>query len=391
MIVKDLSKITENDLDDLIKNQVIESRTIEYKEMLPGNTDADRKEFLADTSAFANTAGGDIIYGIKEENGLPIEIMGVDLSDLDTEIQKLDQVINSGLQPRIQYHIQPIKLKNNNHIFIIRVKQSIIKPHRVIFKGHDKFYGRGANRKYGLDVEELRTTFLLANTIGEKIKDFHTSRIIDIESGRTPIPLRGENKIIIHFIPLESFTTATQLSSQELDTLRQQVDKFIPIHGRNYDIPLINFDGILAYASSEKEIARTYTQLFRKKIIESVETSILERDNGNPIPSLLFEQEIIKHVKHYIQYLKTLEVNTPIYVIIALTNVEGLNMSHERAGYIYGTYPIRQKMINLPEIIFESYDQNVANSLKPVFDLVWNACGISESVYSKKKDPMNSQ
>ncbi|MCK5240903.1 ATP-binding protein [bacterium] len=50
----------------MISNQIQESRTIEYKESLPGNSDQDKREFLADISSFANAAGGDLLYGITK-------------------------------------------------------------------------------------------------------------------------------------------------------------------------------------------------------------------------------------------------------------------------------------------------------------------------------------
>ena len=37
----------------------------------PWGSDQEKEEFLADVSSFANTMGGDLIYGIEEENGIP--------------------------------------------------------------------------------------------------------------------------------------------------------------------------------------------------------------------------------------------------------------------------------------------------------------------------------
>jgi len=74
MILKLLNAITEEDLQSLITNGVAEGRTIDYKRDLPGNSDGDKKEFLADVSSFANTGGGDLVFGMDEAGGLPTRI-----------------------------------------------------------------------------------------------------------------------------------------------------------------------------------------------------------------------------------------------------------------------------------------------------------------------------
>ena len=58
---KPLEDITEKDLNELIENQVIEKKHLEYKRLLPSGRESDKKEFLADIISFANTSGGDII------------------------------------------------------------------------------------------------------------------------------------------------------------------------------------------------------------------------------------------------------------------------------------------------------------------------------------------
>ncbi|MEO6803124.1 MAG: ATP-binding protein [Granulicella sp.] len=86
MIPKALNAITEEDLQALITNGVAEGRTIDYKRDLPGNSDSDKKELLADVSPFANTGGGDLVFGMSEAGGLPTQITGTGAADLDLEV-----------------------------------------------------------------------------------------------------------------------------------------------------------------------------------------------------------------------------------------------------------------------------------------------------------------
>src|SRR4051812_41318824 len=99
MIPKPLSQVSERDIQALV-GQVSEGRTLDFKRDLPGGSDADKKEFLADVSSFANTNGGDLILGVDEKAGVASKIVGVSASDVDAETLRLEQIILSGLDPR---------------------------------------------------------------------------------------------------------------------------------------------------------------------------------------------------------------------------------------------------------------------------------------------------
>jgi predicted HTH transcriptional regulator len=68
---KPLDEIIEADLQRLIDDHLEENRQLECKRELPGTSDADKKEFVRDVVSFANSAGGHIIFGIAESNGIP--------------------------------------------------------------------------------------------------------------------------------------------------------------------------------------------------------------------------------------------------------------------------------------------------------------------------------
>jgi predicted HTH transcriptional regulator len=82
---KPLSSITESDLLDLIANQVAEGKMIDYKLTLPGNSDDEKREFLADVSSFANTVGGHLILGVDENQGIASNLAGINELDSDKE------------------------------------------------------------------------------------------------------------------------------------------------------------------------------------------------------------------------------------------------------------------------------------------------------------------
>ena len=74
-----IEKIDKEDIDTLIENSICENKNLEYKRELHIDLDADKKEFLADISSFANSFGGDILFGIEEDAAekVPIKIVGI--------------------------------------------------------------------------------------------------------------------------------------------------------------------------------------------------------------------------------------------------------------------------------------------------------------------------
>ena len=118
-------EIDEEYLLSLIANQVQESKTIEYKRDLPGNSLDDRKEFLADISSFANSSGGNIIYGVIENEGIPTELSGLGNIDLDAEKLRMENLLRDCIEPRIpNFKIIPITLQESTTAIIIKVPRS---------------------------------------------------------------------------------------------------------------------------------------------------------------------------------------------------------------------------------------------------------------------------
>jgi hypothetical protein len=119
-----LAQIDEARLQALIAAGAAESRTIDYKRTIYGNAHADHSEFLADTSSFANTSGGDLVLGMAATNGIPTAITPLSMP-MDPEILRLEQIARGGLQPRIAdiaFHAVPIQAGGS--VLVIRVARS---------------------------------------------------------------------------------------------------------------------------------------------------------------------------------------------------------------------------------------------------------------------------
>lgn len=91
----------EKDLDDLYQGAIMESLTLEYKDSRAlGNTDPQKKEMFKDVSAFANSAGGILVYGMKENGHLPSGTDdGIDSARISREW--IENVLTSNIQPKI--------------------------------------------------------------------------------------------------------------------------------------------------------------------------------------------------------------------------------------------------------------------------------------------------
>ena len=384
MLPNNLNNTTEESLNSLVTDKVSERRTVEFKLTLPGSSDEDKKEFLSDVSSFANTVGGDVVYGIKSENGVAIEVCGIEIDDVDGEKLRLESIISSGLRPRIEISLEDIKLASNKYVIVIRVKQSFIAPHRVVFKRSDRFYARNSAGKYDLDVEQLRSLFLQSSAVEEEVKNFHIKNLLEIGSGEGLIPVVGDSKVVIHIIPRESFLLKVNISQNQINSLSDP-EVYKPMDSVNgWDVLRVNLRGWKSASILSSVGISSYLQVLRNGVIESVSGGMLSynQTEEKKVYTYLFEKEIINNVDRCLRLLNLITINCPVYVFITLLNVKGFNLSYSQnrsGGRIYDN-SIPKNVINLPEAVFENFEQNVASTLKPSLDILWNACGIDGSL-----------
>src|SRR4029079_9842290 len=134
--------------------------------------------------------GGHLIIGMAEDKGVPTELIGLDMDDLDAEKNRLDHIIQNGIQPRLipGHQIHGVTLNQSSRIaIVIRVRKSLTMPHMVTFKNTSKFYSRNWHGKYQLDVGEIRNLFLMSETAIDTVRNFRTERLSKIIAEETPI------------------------------------------------------------------------------------------------------------------------------------------------------------------------------------------------------------
>lgn len=175
-----LDKIAESHVADLIAAQVMESLHIEYKRAAYGAKDEDRREFLADISSFANTAGGDLVIGVDEKDGVPIRLTPLaDVATATGEIDRLDKMARSGIDAPIaglQMRAVPV---TGGAIIVIRIPKSFLAPHRVVYQNSNRFWARStaSPRKYQPTVGELRHQFLATPALSERVQRVRLDRV----------------------------------------------------------------------------------------------------------------------------------------------------------------------------------------------------------------------
>lgn len=116
------------DLKSMIRNQVQESIHLDYKASaaLTGK----RIELSKDVSAFANSDGGVIVFGIEEKDHLPIRIdSGV--AHLELNREQIENKIQGNIAPRIaNLEIIQIPISDTHSIYVVSIGRSERAPHQ---------------------------------------------------------------------------------------------------------------------------------------------------------------------------------------------------------------------------------------------------------------------
>ena len=108
-------------LQELVDQKVQEDARLDYKRELPKRDDRGRNDFIADVSAFANSSGGDLVYGIEEDGeGRAMALQPLE-GNRDEEVRRLQDYALNSIEPRIpgvQVHAIPAP---NGFFILVRV------------------------------------------------------------------------------------------------------------------------------------------------------------------------------------------------------------------------------------------------------------------------------
>jgi hypothetical protein len=373
----DFDDITAENITDVVSNRTPERRNLEYKVILPGNPDADKKEFLADVSSFANSYGGHIIYGVSETDSpdTPYEVVGLDIDDSDTEVARLDSIIRDGITPRIPgIAVRHIPSDDHGGFVIIQIPSSFVRPHMVSFKHNSRFYARHSNGKYQLDHNEIGSAFLLAGSASDRAHRFRLDRLGLIADRRTPIPLADGPAIVLHVVPMSSLTGP---SSFDLNDFSSASPNLRPLNSHGWDHRM-NIDGkVLHNRTRGAAVATSYLQLFRNGVIEFAECGMINSDGTKyRIPTLTFEESIITGVDGCLLGFRGSSVTPPCAIMISLLGVKGAELGvSNRPLFIDTPREFDRDEILVPDTLVSDFTVAADEALKAPLDMVWNAAG----------------
>lgn len=374
---ENLQTITQTHIEQLVADQTREGPHLDFKRDFPTSWNESAKhEFLADATAFANSGGGDLIFGIEEDGqGHALAVIPQAISNADQESRRLQDFLLNQAEPRlpgVKIHPIPVSVAGiDGNVIVARIPQSWAGPHRV--KTNQHFYIRDGSRKRQLDVPELRSLFLRAENQARRVNDFRTERLGKILSGDAPHRLVDGPVLTVHLIP-----TQAALGLVHVDPVPYTDERGLPVIGTSARLARLNLDGALLVRNETPQgETHGYSQFFRNGFFES--TYVLtqrDREGRVSLPSVAYEKDLIALLRSFRGELDRLGINYECAVMVSLLRANEVMLSvrndwnfHSRPQTLFD----RQTLV-LPDIVARP-DIPPEQAMKPAFDLMWQAAG----------------
>jgi len=312
------------DIEALVNNRVQESLHLDYKASeaaAPGKKD----DIAKDVSAFANSDGGMIIYGVEEgKDHFPTRIDGgVDHSTFSHE--RLEQTIHGNITPRIDgLRIYPIPVSASRSIYVVQVPPSYRGPHQASDKKYYKRFNFLSTPMEDYEIGDVRNRRTTAPP---------PLVTVDIRTkGRTAVFLVVSN---IGRVPAEdvSFTFSKELkwyNQGGVPRLFKNGVKYLP-PGRNYYFLYNTFGAAFNEATGvasnfDVEVSYVHPQVNRR-ISDVFHIDLLDYQDSTEIDSE--ELEVGKKIVESIGELKNQvgKLNEYLECISSISGATGLTLS----------------------------------------------------------------
>jgi len=381
MLILPLDTNTENNVQALLENKTPEGRTLDYKRDLKLATDDDRRELARDVSSLANAAGGCLVFGIVEAKdaegknlGYPEKIVGVECTNLDATVLRLESIVRDNLDPRIQgMTIHAVGAYERGPVILVHVPKSWNAPHMVSYAKQTHFYSRNAAGKHPLDVREIRAAFLRGSEVSKQVQRFRDNRLGQIVANQAPIPLDAGPKLVVHVCPL-SWDTAAPIASSSMRPLPLIGESSISWTNR------YNLDGFLTFV--DPKLNWGYSLALRDGAFEGV--AIVNRTNHPDQPPRMYglnvEKIALGGVVMFAGLSRSSGYSGPLSILAALLDGKGSRIARSDDGERYPSikHTVDRDVLILPDVLLEPGNE-IARTMRPIFDALWQSSGWERS------------
>jgi len=363
MLPRKLEDLTHADLEALVSGSVSEGKRLDFKSELPARKPEDAREFAADVASFANAEGGDIVFGVVEKASVAVSVPGISSSDLDADIRRLEQIVQSSIEPRVSGVRFQVVGGGPQPSLVVRVPRGWWGLHMVTANGLQRFVARNAKGKYPLDVHEIRSGFLAGVEAEARARALHRDRVAAIQRGEPPVKGPWTHGVVMHCVPAALRGHVDLTGARPLHALYPS--------GVNYRYTI---DGLLGEAED------SYALLGREGTLETASADLTE---GELLPSQLICESLIRALSEHLDRCRKLEIPAPLFVLVTLFGLAGkaLPRPTEWGGSSYYPSDFDRADIHLPSVVVESLDVPAAAALRPLLDGLWQAAGVAACPY----------
>jgi hypothetical protein len=238
-----------------------------------------------------------------------------------------------------------------------------------------RFFSRTNAGKFQMDVTQIREAFLFSEAIPERMRRFRDDRLAKVVARETPVPLIPGGPMILHLLPVSSFSQATTL---DVATLQLLAIPPIETFGGGWNGRL-NLDGFVTFSAHAGGPSGGYTQVFRNGCIEALDV-VLPRSEEVPRSVLpaTYESNLVRVLPHYLTMLNQLGVAPPILVFLSMFGTKGCAMNVQDP-MLRGPKVIDRDALLLPETMLADCNEKPEVFMKPIFDAVWQSAGYARS------------
>lgn len=387
---KTISDWQKEEIDSLLQNpdNYRENEYIDYKKTFAFLEMTDKKErkkieFCHDVCSFANADSGYIFYGIEEENGLPKEICGVNISKNNTDKFELDRRNElSKIQPvvpDIKFHF--IKLEDEKFIVVIYIEKGVYGPY--VYYNTDfpyYFYKRYGNCKKLIGYKEIEQMFRYQTTIAESIKGNMENRISAIRKDKE---FSEKPFALLQIIP-DNFLTSNEIAKMYNKEKREYILFQNILKGFCHDFSKPFVDGLKfdndGYTNGKK--VRIYNNGIAELFIDLTKYAI-ELVNGMERLKIAFlSSEFANFALKYLESSNIFTNSKRVFICASVLNAKGIITEVDEDRYYRGQISETENYCSPIEVTNFENPNSIKDALESLITVICLACGVKHKITS---------